>query len=189
VRRAQLREEVPIHISAKRAAETATEGNQRRQPNARLKRHLPNARQNWSTKHSGSLLGVTGGPSGAQLWLQKGPLNLLLAPRLKKVMVAVADPTGPPLIEPIKRGHSSPRVHISAEELALIVAFCMALDAKERINWQAYWGLRDFDRLRLEAIINLAELVEEDSLKAVCCCRPRISAFPNCLCPPRKGSA
>lgn len=80
-------------------------------------------------------------------------------------MVAVADPTGPPLIEPIKRGHSrSPRVHISAEELALIVAFCRALDAKERINWQAYWGLRDFDRLGLEAILDFAKLVEGDSL-------------------------
>jgi hypothetical protein len=44
------------------------------------------------------------------------------------------------------------------------MAFRQALDKKERINWQAYLGLKEFDRLGLEAILDLADLVEDESL-------------------------
>lgn len=48
---------------------------------------------------------------------------------------------GPP-IEPLEKGHSPSKVRISAEELALIVAFRQALDKKERVNWEIYRGLK-----------------------------------------------
>jgi hypothetical protein len=53
---------------------------------------------------------------------------------------------------------------ISPEELALIVAFRQALDQKDRINWEAYRGLKEFDRLGLEAILDLADLVVDGTL-------------------------
>jgi hypothetical protein len=70
---------------------------------------------------------------------------------------------GEPPIAPLE-GQSPSLVRISAEELALIVAFRQALDNKDRINWQACCGLPEFDRLGLEAILDLADLVEEDKL-------------------------
>jgi hypothetical protein len=67
-------------------------------------------------------------------------------------------------VESLERGHSPARVRISAEEFAIIVAFCQAIDQKDRVNWQAYQGLPEFDRLGLEAILDLAELVEGNLL-------------------------
>lgn len=72
--------------------------------------------------------------------------------------------TGVPPVEPLEKGHLPFRVRISAEELALIVAFRQALDNKESVNWQAYVGLKEFDRLGLEAILDLADLVENETL-------------------------
>jgi hypothetical protein len=98
----------------------------------------------------------------AELALAKRALDPAPA-RPSQELVVVPDPTGPP-IEQVKRGHSPSKVRISAEELAIIVAFCRALEAKERVNWQAYQGLKEFDHLGLEAILDLAELMEGDSL-------------------------
>jgi hypothetical protein len=79
------------------------------------------------------------------------------------VLTGPSEPGVPP-IEPLERGRLPSRVKISAEELAIIVAFRQALDKKERVNWQIYRGLKEFDRLGLEAILDLADLVEGDLL-------------------------
>lgn len=65
---------------------------------------------------------------------------------------------------PLESDRSPSRILISAEELALIVAFRQALDQKDRIYWQAYRGLKEFDCLGIEALLDLADLVEGDSL-------------------------
>lgn len=73
--------------------------------------------------------------------MAEGALDPTPAPPSQELVV-LTDPTGPP-IEPLERGHSPSKVRILAEELAIIVAFRRALDAKERVNWQAYRGLRN----------------------------------------------
>jgi hypothetical protein len=40
------------------------------------------------------------------------------------------------------------------------VAFRQALNNKDRINWEAYRGLKEFDRLGLAALLDLTELVD-----------------------------
>jgi hypothetical protein len=68
----------------------------------------------------------------------------------------------PPIrpLEPIE--HS--RILIPAEELTIIVAFRQAIDNKDCVNWEAYRGLKEFDRLGLEALLDLSDLVEGDTL-------------------------
>jgi hypothetical protein len=56
------------------------------------------------------------------------------------------------------------RILITAEELAIVVAFKQAIDNKDCVNWEAYRGLKEFDHLGLEALLNLSNLVEGDTL-------------------------
>jgi hypothetical protein len=71
---------------------------------------------------------------------------------------------GLPLVEPLERGCSPSQLLISPEELAFIVAFRQALDQKDMINWEAFQGLREFDRLRLEAILDLSDMAVDGTL-------------------------
>jgi hypothetical protein len=79
-------------------------------------------------------------------------------------LVVLTGTSGVPPIKPLDTGRSPSRVRISAEELALIISFRRALDNKKSVNWQTYKGLKESDRLGLEAILDLADLVEDQSL-------------------------
>jgi hypothetical protein len=90
------------------------------------------------------------------------------SPPSQKLVVSASPPSVAasevPPIKPLESGRSPSRVCISAEELALIASFRQALDNKESVNWQAYKGLKEFDRLGLEAILDLADLVKDLTL-------------------------
>lgn len=60
-------------------------------------------------------------------------------------MLARSEPGVSP-IRPLKDIEPS-RIHITAEKLAIVVAFRQAIDNKDRVNWEAYCGLKEFDRL------------------------------------------
>lgn len=55
-------------------------------------------------------------------------------------------------------------IKVSSEELALIRAVKLALDAKAVVNWPAHKGLPEHDRLGPDAILDLAETVENGVL-------------------------
>lgn len=84
-------------------------------------------------------------------------------PAQELVVVVGTSPEVPP-VGPLESDRSPSLVRISVEELALIIAFRQALNNKDRINWTIYKGLPEFDRLGLEAILDLAEQVEGDRL-------------------------
>jgi hypothetical protein len=77
-------------------------------------------------------------------------------------LIVLAEP--PPDSEPPIAVNPFSRVRISAEELALIVSFRQALDEMNSIHWQIYRGLPEFNRLGLEAILDLAGQVQGDTL-------------------------
>jgi hypothetical protein len=152
-RRARLREEISIRIPAKRVVETA-----------RLARRQRTAEEALAQRQAELADEAFSASPEVQAEVAAAERALEPVPTLpSQDLVVLPDPSGPP-IEPLERGHSPSKVRISAEELDLIVAFRRALDAKERVNWQAYRGLREFDRLGLVTILDLAELVEGNSL-------------------------
>jgi hypothetical protein len=77
-------------------------------------------------------------------------------------LIVLAEPS--PELEPSIPANPSFRVRISAEELALIVSFRQVLDARQSIHRQIYRDLAEFDRLGLEAILNLAGQVVGETL-------------------------
>lgn len=154
----RLRDEICSKIPAKRAAETIRLVRARRQREEALARQQAEEREEeafWSSPEV--LVEVARAETAHQT-----------VPPVQELVVLAGAPGGPelgmPPIEPLESGHSPSRIRISAEELALIVAFRQALAQKDRVNWEAYRGLKEFDRLGLEAILDLADLVEDNTL-------------------------
>jgi hypothetical protein len=153
----QLKDEICRRIPAKRAAETIRLARAQRAREEALARQRAEREEEefWNSPE-------------VEAEVARAEVAHQVAPPAQELVVLAGPPggaeSGAPPVEPLERGHSPSRVRISGEELALIVAFRQALDKKERINWQAYRGLKEFDRLCLEAILDLADLVEGDYL-------------------------
>lgn len=156
--RSQLRQEISLRIPAKREAEVAKLLRKRKTAQEALVERLVEEQVEEDFWNSPEVIAEVAKAEVAHLENTANPPS--------QELVVLAAPAGPevPPIQPIESDRSPSRVKISAEELAILVAFRQALDKKERINWQAYLGLKEFERLGLEAILDLADLVEDGSL-------------------------
>jgi hypothetical protein len=155
--RSQLRQEISLRIPAKREAEIKKLLRKRKASQEALVQRLVEEQEEETFWNSSEVLAEVAKVEVAHL---EGTAN----PPSQDLVVLASPGSGVPPIQPIESGRTPSRVKISAEELALIVSFRQALDRKERINWQAYLGLKEFERLGLEAILDLADLVEDESL-------------------------
>lgn len=153
-KRSRLREEISIRIPAKRAAETARLARAQRTTQEALAQQRAEEEDEafWNSP-----------AVQAQVTLAETALENPSIPPSQELVVLASPEPGVPPNRPLKSIEPS-RVLISAEELAIIVAFRQALDNKDRINWEAYRGLKEFDRLGLEALLDLSDLVEGDTL-------------------------
>lgn len=150
-----LRDEISLRIPSKRIAEIirlAKAQKDAEEALARQKAEEEEEERFWSS------------PAVAEEVARAETAHQVAPPSQELVVLSRPSESGVPPIEPLERGRSPSCVKILAEELAIIVAFRQALDKKERANWQIYRGLKEFDRLGLEAILDLADLVEGDSL-------------------------
>jgi hypothetical protein len=154
----QLRDEIAIRIPAKRAVETVRLARRQRLAQEALAQLQAEKvdKEFWNSPEVAEELAVA-----------EKALDPSENPPAQELVVLTRPPaaaeTGEPPIVPLE-GQSPLLVCISAEELATIVAFRQAIDNKERVNWQAYCGLPEFNRLALEAIMDLADLVKGDKL-------------------------
>lgn len=155
----QLRDGISLRILAKRTAEIVRLARRQRSAQEALSQRRAEVEDEafWNSPEVAAELTVAESaldppqnPPAQELVVLTGPIT--------------AAGSGVPPVGPLEANRSPSLVRISAEELALIVAFRQALDNKDRINWQAYQGLPEFDRLGLEAILDLADLVEGDRL-------------------------
>lgn len=153
-RRSLLRDEISIRIPAKRAAETARLARAQRT----AQEALAQQRAEEEDEAFWALPAVQAEVAQAER-AHEAP-SILAAQEL--VVLAGPEPGVPPIrpLEPIEPS----RILISAEELAIIVAFRQAIDNKDRVNWEGYRGLKEFDRLGLEAFLDLSNLVEGNTL-------------------------
>jgi hypothetical protein len=155
----QLREKITLRIPKKRANEIVRLARRQRAAQEALAQKQVEEEDEafWNSSEVEAELAIAeraivppqNPPPSQQLVVLTGPIT--------------AAGSGEPPFVPLE-GQSPSLVRIFAEELALIVAFWQALDNNDRINWEAYCGLPEFDRLGLEAILDLADLVEEDKL-------------------------
>jgi hypothetical protein len=151
-----LRKEISLRIPAKREAETARLARIQKEREEALARRVAEEQEEERFWNDPEVLAEVARAEVAHLEASPPPPS-------QELMVLTGAPGVPP-IEPLDPGRSPSRVRISAKELALIVSFRQALDNKESVNWQAYKELKEFDRLDLEAILDLADLVEDQSL-------------------------
>lgn len=152
-----LRTEISLRIPAKRAADIARLVKKRKESEEALALRLAEERKEedfWASPEVAAEVARA----------ERAHLKSRPALPLQELVVLTGPQPGQPPIEPLESGHSPSRIRISSEELALIVAFRQAIVKKERINWQAYQGLKEFDRLGLEAILDPADLVENETL-------------------------
>jgi hypothetical protein len=182
--RSGLRSEISLRIPAKREAKIAKLGRAQNEKEEALAKRVAEEQEEERFWNDPEVVAEVARAEVAHL-------EANLHPPLQELVVLAGPPGGSdsamPPVEPLEKGHLPSRVRIPAEELALIVAFRQALDNKDNVNWQAYVGLRKFDRLGLAAILDLADLVENDTLPCAVCGHC-ISAHSDYICQARSPS-
>jgi hypothetical protein len=159
--RSRLRSEISLRIPAKREAEIARLARAQNEKKEALAKRVAEEQEEERFWNDPEVVAEVARAKVAHLEANPHPPS--------QKLVVLAGPlggsnSGMPPVKPLEKGHLPSRVRILAEELALIVAFKQALDNKDSVNWQAYVGLRKFDRPGLAAILDLAVLEENDTL-------------------------